>query len=115
MTFKPSSILATAVIPWDEQFIFDEPRFTNQVARLASGLTRHLYIFGTAGEGYALTDQQFQRIAASFARCAASHQVRPMIGVISLSLGTIIERIEFGRSLGVREGGVKRLVHNLFV
>jgi len=103
MTFKPSSILATAVIPWDEKFIFDESRFTNQVARLASGLTRHVYIFGTAGEGYAVTDQQFQRIASCFARCAAANQVRPMIGVISLSLGTIIERIEFGRALGIKE------------
>jgi dihydrodipicolinate synthase/N-acetylneuraminate lyase len=70
---------------------------------LATNLSRHLYIFGTAGEGYAVSDTQFRRVAACFAGCAAAHQVRPMIGIISLSLTTIIERIEFGRGLGIRE------------
>ena len=35
-------------------------------ARLAGGI-RHLYVFGTAGEGYAVTDSQFHAITSAFA------------------------------------------------
>jgi len=66
-------------------------------------MTRHLYVFGTAGEGYAVTETQFRNIARVFwdeaRRCAAT----PMLGVISNSLGTVIERVEFGLGLGYRQ------------
>jgi dihydrodipicolinate synthase/N-acetylneuraminate lyase len=100
MTFEPSPILGTAVLPWDANGQLDEPRLVSQVAQLTKTLTRHLYIFGTAGEGYAVSDAQFRQVSTCFAKCASVHQARPMIGVISLSLATIIERIEFGRGLG---------------
>jgi dihydrodipicolinate synthase/N-acetylneuraminate lyase len=100
---EEKAILATAVIPWTERFEFDEDAFRRQVGKIAEGLTRHIYVFGTAGEGYAVTDAQFQQIASVFWPCALENQVQPMLGVISLSLGTVIERIAFGRSLGFRE------------
>jgi len=96
-------ILATAVVPWTDRLEFDEPAFCAEVRAIASGLTKHIYIFGTAGEGYAVTDAQFDRIAASFLTCAQGCGARPMLGVISLSLGTVIERIERGRAMGFRE------------
>lgn len=98
-----SAILATAVIPWKADYTFDEPAFRRQVAHIARHLTRHIYVFGTAGEGYAVTDAQFDEIAAAFWRVAQEQQVSPMLGVISLSLPTIISRIERGRALGFRE------------
>lgn len=100
---KSSSILATAVVPWTPSFAFDEPVFRRQVETLAQGLTRHLYIFGTAGEGYAVTDPQFDEIASAFWRVSLANQVSPMLGVVSLSLPTIIARIERGHTLGFRE------------
>ena len=96
-------ILATAVVPWTERFEFDEPLFREHVGMIARGLTRHIYIFGTAGEGYAVSEGQFDRIAAAFWKCAAELGVRPMVGVTSLSLATIIERIERARAMGFRE------------
>ncbi len=99
----PLPILATAVVPWTDAFQFDVERFRQQVQTIARGLTRHIYLFGTAGEGHAVSEAQFDDIAAAFLTIAAEEQVQPMLGVISLSLPTIIGRIERGRALGFRE------------
>ena len=67
---SPPAILATAVVPWTERYEFDEIIFRRQVHTLARTLTRHIYIFGTAGEGHAVTEKQFDQITTSFWRCA---------------------------------------------
>ncbi|MDB6095466.1 MAG: hypothetical protein JWM32_3028 [Verrucomicrobia bacterium] len=97
------TILGTAVVPWTERFEFDESAFDRQVAALVRSLTPYLYIFGTAGEGYGVSETQFRQIATAFWKSSVKHAAQPMLGIISLSLGTVIERIEFGRSLGFRE------------
>lgn len=97
----PACILATCVVPWDEAGRFVEPLFTDQVQRLLQ-LTPHLYTFGTAGEGYAVDDEQFAAITQSFVRTMLDGGGRPMVGVISLSLPTIVRRIATARELGVR-------------
>lgn len=99
---RPAEILATAVVPWTERYEFDEDAFQRQVYTIAAGLTRHIYVFGTAGEGYAVTEKQFDRIAQAFRASAAGCNAVPMLGLISLSLPTIIDRIERGRALGFR-------------
>lgn len=98
-----AEILATAVVPWTERYEFDEDRFCRQVHTIARGLTPNIYVFGTAGEGYAVTDKQFDRIAAAFWRSAQECAASPMLGVISLSLPVILERIARGHALGFRE------------
>jgi dihydrodipicolinate synthase/N-acetylneuraminate lyase len=95
-------ILATCVVPWSADLRFEEERFRHQVRTLAE-LTRHLYVFGTAGEGHAVSDGQFAVIAEAFADEALAARVTPMLGVISLSLATVIERIELGLRLGIEE------------
>lgn len=97
-----AAILATAVVPWTERYEFDEPVFRRQVHTIARNLTRHLYVFGTAGEGYAVSERQFDQITRAFWASAAEAGVAPMVGLISLSLPTIIERIERCRTLGFR-------------
>jgi dihydrodipicolinate synthase/N-acetylneuraminate lyase len=99
---SPAAILATAVVPWTERYEFDEDRFCRQVHTLARGLTQHLYIFGTAGEGYAVTEKQFDQVAAAFWRSSREAGVTPMLGVVSLSLGTILDRIGRGHARGFR-------------
>lgn len=105
-TFSPESppaILATAVVPWTADWKFDLPTFRRQVQTIARDLTRHIYIFGTAGEGHAVSDEQFREIAAAFWQVAREEDVRPMVGVISLSWSTIVERIGWARELGYRD------------
>jgi dihydrodipicolinate synthase/N-acetylneuraminate lyase len=96
------AILATAVVPWDDRYEFQEDAFRRQVHTIARELTKHIYIFGTAGEGYAVTETQFDRITRSFWSVSREAQVTPMVGLISLSLPAIIERIERCRALGYR-------------
>ena len=102
-TGSPLPILATAVIPWTADYRFDAESFRRQVRTIARDLTRHLYIFGTAGEGYGVTETQFREIATCFRQVSAEEGVTPMLGLISLSLPTIAERIAWGRTLGFRE------------
>lgn len=96
------TILATAVVPWNDRFEFQEDVFRRQVHILARDLTRDLYVFGTAGEGYAVTERQFDQITRAFWESAQESQVNPMVGLISLSLPTIIERIQRCHALGFR-------------
>ncbi len=99
---EPPTILATAVVPWNERFEFEEERFRRQVHILARDLTRDLYIFGTAGEGYAVTEAQFDQVCRAFWESSREAGVNPMVGLISLSLPTILSRIERARALGFR-------------
>ena len=95
----PSAILATAVVPWDEEYRFQENLFRRQVRLIRDGLTPYIYLFGTAGEGYAVSEQQFDEIVDAFRdEMSGAH---PMVGVISLSLQTITERIERCRDRGI--------------
>ena len=103
MARYPSCILATCVIPWDEQYEFQEDLFVHQVEHLLAHGTNRLYIFGTAGEGYAVSERQFERIVRVFHDAMRARQAEPMVGVISLSLATVIERIECAREIGVRQ------------
>ena len=96
------AILATAVVPWNDRFEFQEDVFRRQVHTIARDLTRDIYIFGTAGEGYAVTERQFDQITRAFWESAQESKVIPMVGLISLSLPTIIERIQRCHALGFR-------------
>lgn len=98
----PGSILATCPIPWTPGFKLDKVVFKETVTYLAKRLTPHLYVFGTAGEGYAVNDAQFGDIANLF-RQSMPADSRPMLGVISLSLPTIIDRIAAGKQMGFRD------------
>jgi dihydrodipicolinate synthase/N-acetylneuraminate lyase len=99
----PAEILATAVVPWTAEWRLDEGPFVRELELLIAGGHRDLYVFGTAGEGYAVTDAQFLQVTRIFVRTLREAGLEPMVGVISLSLPTIIERIERARDLGARQ------------
>lgn len=97
-----AEILGTALVPWRADWSFDEELFAAQVRVLARELTPSLYAFGTAGEGYAVTDRQFEAVARTFLPVARECGADPMLGIISLSQAVIVERIALGRALGCR-------------
>lgn len=99
----PPVILATCVVPWKPDWTVDEEIFGQQIRLLRDRLTRHLYLFGTAGEGYAVSDRQFDEIVRLFGKEMRGPDDHPMVGVISLSLSTVIERIERCREQGIEE------------
>src|SRR5262245_1132946 len=97
----PRCIMSTCCVPWDDSGRVAEVIFRRGV-RLALAGTPHLYGFGTAGEGYAGTERQFDQVVTAFADEMRRGGAEPMVGVISLSLGTILERIQRGRDAGGR-------------
>jgi dihydrodipicolinate synthase/N-acetylneuraminate lyase len=99
----PACTLATVVVPWTAELRLDEGLFRHEIASLVAAGYPHLYVFGTAGEGYAVNSAQFERVASVFVDEMRAAGAEPMVGVISLSLETTLERIAFARhSLGVR-------------
>lgn len=98
----PPVILGTCVVPWRPDWTLDEEMLVQEIRLLREHLTPHLYLFGTAGEGYAVTDRQFDEIVRVFCREMSGPDDHPMVGVIDLSLCTVIERIERCCALGVR-------------
>jgi dihydrodipicolinate synthase/N-acetylneuraminate lyase len=95
-------ILATCCVPWNERFELEEGIFRRSVRHLIAHGIHDLYIFGTAGEGYAVTETQFDKVTRVFLEETRGDDVRPMIGVISMSLPTAIERIARARDMGAR-------------
>src|ERR1039457_2027793 len=98
----PACILATCCIPWNEDGSFAADPFRRLVRTLLAELTQDLYLFGTAGEGYAVSETQFDQITRVFRQETTQPGVRAMVGMISLSLTTILERIERARQMGFR-------------
>jgi dihydrodipicolinate synthase/N-acetylneuraminate lyase len=95
--------MGTVVVPWTDSLELDEGLFRDEIASLLAAGYTHLYVFGTAGEGYAVDDAQFEQIARVFVDQMRSGNAEPMVGVISLSLSTILRRTSFARdTLGVR-------------
>ena len=96
--------MATAVVPWTDDLALDEALFRHEIAYLLDRDIKHLYVFGTAGEGYAVDDAQFEQVARVFADEMRAAGAEPIVGVINLSTSTIIRRITFARdALGVRQ------------
>lgn len=98
----PACILATCCVPWNEDGSFAVDPFRRLVRTLSAELTQDLYLFGTAGEGYAVSETQFDEITRVFHEETTHPGARAMVGLISLSLTTILERIERTRQMGFR-------------
>jgi dihydrodipicolinate synthase/N-acetylneuraminate lyase len=95
--------MVSALCPWDEAEQLDEAMFRHQVACLAGSGFRHVYVFGTAGEGYAVDGARFRRVIEVFGDEAAKHAITPMVGVIGLSTANVLERLRVAYDVGFRE------------
>jgi dihydrodipicolinate synthase/N-acetylneuraminate lyase len=62
----------------------------------------HLYVFGTAGEGYAVDTARFQQIVGIFYEETRGNDIHPQVGVIGLSTANIRERLAFAYQVGFR-------------
>lgn len=101
-TRYPQAILASCEIPWDEQEELLEDCFRRQIRAVLGHGFNHLYIFGTAGEGYAVTLSQYRQIVEIFREETNKEGVFPMVGVIGMSTPQVVERLGFAFDLGIR-------------
>jgi dihydrodipicolinate synthase/N-acetylneuraminate lyase len=101
VTRYPQAILVSCEIPWDEDEQLLEGVFRRELRHVLTHF-RHLYIFGTAGEGYAVDSAGFQRIVEIFYEETRGDDVHPMVGVIALSTANVVERLAFAYAMGFR-------------
>jgi dihydrodipicolinate synthase/N-acetylneuraminate lyase len=99
----PQSILISCEIPWDEHEKFVEPVFRDEVQHLLKHGFSSLYIFGTAGEGYAVDTARFKRIVEVFFEETKGNCPFPQVGLIGLSTANVCERLEIAMAMGFRD------------
>lgn len=103
MARYPSTVMVSAVCPWDRRERLAEAVFRRTIRHaLASGF-RNLYVFGTAGEGYAVDGARFREVIGVFAEETAVSEATPIVGVIGLSTANVLERLRIAHGLGFRE------------
>jgi dihydrodipicolinate synthase/N-acetylneuraminate lyase len=95
------AVLVSCEVPWDEEERLIETVFRQEVRHTLAEFN-NLYIFGTAGEGYAVDTPTFQRLVEIFYEETRGENVFPQVGVIGLSTATVRERIAFAYKVGFR-------------
>jgi len=96
----PQSILAACLLPWTTTNELDEAQFESHIQEVIGRGYKSLYVMGTAGEGYAVSDSLFQQVVKIFASQTVSRGLDPQVGIVALSMKQIIERITLSRELG---------------
>lgn len=101
MSRFPATILATCCVPWLEGGEVDEAIFRTSIRKIAGHGIDHLYVFGTAGEGHAVDERQFDDVVRIFVDELHTTEIAPMVGLIGTSLRTVVDRIERAAGAGV--------------
>lgn len=96
------AVLVSCELPWDEKERFQESVFRREVGHTRQLGFDHLYIFGTAGEGYAVNIDRFKQVTEVFWDATRDAGVHTMVGAIGLSTATTVERVEIAYGLGFR-------------
>jgi dihydrodipicolinate synthase/N-acetylneuraminate lyase len=100
----PSTVMVSVVCPWDDREQLDEAAFRHEIDHAIRAGFRHVYVFGTAGEGYGVDTARFTRVIEVFGdEMAKTADARAMVGVIGLSTGNVLERIRIAHDRGFRE------------
>ncbi|MBN1641059.1 MAG: dihydrodipicolinate synthase family protein, partial [Anaerolineae bacterium] len=93
-------------IPWDERENVIEDVFRREVRLALEAGYRHIYVFGTAGEGYAVDTARYRHVVQLFHEETlgqeAYRDLHPMVGVITLSTANTVERVGIAHDLGFR-------------
>lgn len=98
----PACILASCCIPWDEDYRLMEDLFREEIRGVVAE-TKNVYILGTSGEGYALSESLFDRVVKIFNEEMREAGASPMVGLISISTALIMERLEKCLAMGIKE------------
>ena len=98
----PQCVLVSATIPWDDREELMEDSLRTQIREMTKHFS-HVYIFGTAGEGYGVDTRRFQQIVDVFCEETKGENLFPQVGTIGLSTANIIERFAYAHDKGIRE------------
>ena len=96
------AILVSCEIPWDDREEFLEDVFRHEIRQTLARGFNNLYIFGTAGEGYAVDRSRFEQVVTVFREETSAPGIYPQVGAIGLSTAQVLERLQFAWELGFR-------------
>ncbi|MCE5308628.1 MAG: dihydrodipicolinate synthase family protein [Acidobacteriales bacterium] len=96
------AILVSCEVPWDEKERLLEDVFRAEVRHVLALGFRDLYVFGTAGEGYAVDAARYRDVLALFREETRGDGVFPQVGAIGLSTAVILERLTLAYDAGFR-------------
>ena len=99
----PQGVMVTAVSGWDEKENLLEDLFRECIRDYLVKGFKFIYIFGTAGEGYAVDTARFRQQVEIFREETAGKDIHAQVGVIGLSTANIVERVAFAHDAGFRE------------
>ncbi len=95
------------MLPWNESYELDEAVFTRHLQETLDGGYQNAYILGTAGEGYALSEERFRHVVTVFARHMVRDGIDPQVGVIGLSMEQTLTRLQFAHEQGIIHRDIK--------
>lgn len=99
----PTIGLGAALIPWNEDLTLNEPLFRRGLRNMLDGGLRYIYTFGTAGEGFAVDDDEFFHVNRIFIEELKAAGATPIVGCISLSATHMIHRLRSAYQMGARD------------
>jgi dihydrodipicolinate synthase/N-acetylneuraminate lyase len=97
-----STVMVSVVCPWDDDEQLDEPIFRREIRHALDAGFRQIYVFGTAGEGYAVDSAHFRDVIEVFGDELTGTDATPMVGVIGLSTANVLERLAVAYGMGFR-------------
>jgi dihydrodipicolinate synthase/N-acetylneuraminate lyase len=98
----PQAIMVSCETPWDDNEEFLEDVFRRQVRAMLGKGFNHIYIFGTAGEGYAVTLAQYRKVVGVFREEIDKEGAYANVCVIAMSTAQAVERVGIAYDMGFR-------------
>jgi len=94
-------MLVSVPLPWTETMELDEERFRKAIAKLAGEGASGLYLFGTSGEGYALSREEFSLAVSIFAEVTKDLPLFRQAGCYGTATGQVLGRLETAARAGL--------------
>ena len=92
--------LAGVPLPWDERGVLLEGQFREAIETLLDDGCDGLYLFGTSGEGYAVSGEEFGRIVEIFVDATGDAGIFRQVGCFGLSSSQVVRRCMVASELG---------------
>ena len=100
---KVPSYLVSSPIPWDKEQNFEPNSFDEILNQLMGQSCDGLYLFGTSGEGYAVSENEFSKIVAQFAETTSSWSGYRQVGCFGLSTSQIKWKCKVCEELNIKQ------------
>ena len=100
---KVPSYLVSSPIPWDREHNFETNSFDEILNQLMGQSCDGLYLFGTSGEGYAVSENEFSEIVAQFAETTSSWSGYRQVGCFGLSTSQIKWKCKVCEELNIKQ------------